>query len=391
MSLASRTWRPVVLLGLISLLTAISGEAARGVSGPFLKQLGAGAAAVGFVAGAGELLGYTLRLGAGFFADKPGGAWRLLFAGTVLGIAAVPLLAVAPGWQIAAALFLAERIGRALRTPARDVLLSSASERLGHGPGFGVHRLLDQTGAVIGPLALAALFSTRSGYRTAFALLFLPSLAGLLLIEWVRRSYPDLGSNPVPHGKPTRARLPGSFWVLCAAAGLLAAGTADFALISFHLARQGRATLAGVPLLYAAAMAVEGVAAVALGFVLPRIGPLALLITIAASVITAPLVFLAAIPPALGVIAWSAGMGGQYAVLRALVPARVAAHTRGAAFGWFNTSFGVGWFLGSAVMGLLYSRNLFALVWFAAGAQLSAAPLVFWLARNPPSLTSRPS
>jgi MFS family permease len=377
---AAEPWRPVLWLGLLSLLTAIAGEAARSVSGPFLKQLGASAIAVGVIAGAGELLGYTLRLGAGFLADRPGGAWRWLLAGTVLGISAAPLLAVAPGWQVAAALYLMERIGRAVRTPARDVLLSAASDRIGHGPGFGVHRLLDQTGAVIGPLAVAALFSARNGYRTAFAVLFLPSLAGVALLMWVRRRYPDLATPAGPPETLHSSRLPGSFWWLCATAGLLAAGTTDFALISYHLARQGRAGPAEIPVLYAAAMALEGVAATALGFVLHKLGALSLLITIAMSVAAAPLVFLANVPPLSGVAAWSIGMGGQYALLRALVPGRVPPHSRGAAFGWFNTVFGVCWFLGSAAMGVLYAHSLVGLVWFAIASQVATVPLVLRMA-----------
>ena len=369
-------WGPVVWLGVVSLLTAIAGEAARAVSGPFLKQLGATAAAVSLVAGAGELLGYTLRLGAGFLADPPGGAWRLLLAGTVLGISAVPLLAFTPGWQVAAGLYLMERVGRAVRTPARDVLLSSASEGIGHGPGFGVHRLLDQTGAVIGPLAVAALFSTITGYRTGFVLLFVPSLAGVVLLAWARKRYPELGRPPAVIEAITGSRLPGSFWFLCAIGGLLAAGTADFALISYHLARLGRAGPAGIPLLYAVAMALEGVTALALGFLLQKMGPLALLLTIGLSAIAAPLVFIATVAPILGIGVWSIGMGGQYALLRALVPGRVPVHARGAAFGWFNTVFGVCWFAGSAAMGVLYSHSLTALVWFAVGSQLAAAPIV---------------
>jgi Major Facilitator Superfamily len=377
-----KRWHPVVWLGLVSLLTAIAGEAARGVSGPFLKQLGASAAAVGVVAGAGELLGYTLRLGAGFLADRPGGAWRLLLAGTLLGISAVPLLAFAPGWQVAAGLYLIERIGRAVRTPARDVLLSAASEGMGHGPGFGVHRLLDQTGAVIGPLAVAALFSTRTGYRTALVVLFVPSLAGVMLLRWVRTRFPDLATSSPSIGELGPSPLPRSFWWLCAAAGLLAAGTADFALISYHLVRLGRAGPAEIPVLYAVAMSLEGIAALALGLALRRLGPIALLMTIGLSAIAAPLVFLADVPAVVGVAVWSVGMGGQYALLRALVPGSVAVHSRGAAFGWFNTVFGVCWFAGSAAMGVMYSRSLTALVWFAVGSQFAAVPIVIAMSRT---------
>lgn len=372
-------WNAVLLLGSVSLLTAIAGEAARGVSGPFLKQLGASAAVVGVVAGVGELLGYTLRLGAGTLADRQGGAWRLLMLGTILGISAVPLLALAPGWRVAALLYLVERAGRAIRTPARDVLLSAASEGVGHGPGFGVHRFLDQTGAVIGPLAVAALYSAANGYRRAFVILFVPSLAGIVLLLWIRKIHHDLGALPgsVEAGNGSS----GAFWVLCAIAGLLAAGTADFALISFHFVQQGRSGPAAIPLLYAAAMALEGIAALGLGFLLRRMGALSLLLTILLSSMAAVLVFIAGTPPLAGVAVWSLGMGGQYALLRALVPGLVPASRRGSAFGWFNTVFGICWFLGSTAMGLLYTHSLVSIVAFAVAAQSAAVPLVVLLWR----------
>ncbi len=364
----------VVRLGLISLLTAIAGEAARAAGGPLLASLGANAAAVGIVAGAGELLGYTLRLGVGFLADRPGGAWRLLFIGTAAGISAVALMSLAPGWQVLAALLVTERVGRALRTPARDVLLANASEVMGHGRGFGIHRLLDQTGAVLGPLLLGLLAAVGVAYRPAFALLVVPSLGAIALLLAFR------GTNAA-HIEPASdagGKLSRSFWILCAAGGLLAAGTADFALISFHFARTGIAGAAAIPMLYALAMALEGVAALALGFLLHRTGALALMLTIAASVLAAPLLFLSH-NPWLAVAAWSIGMGGQYALLRALVPGCVPSHMRGAAFGWFNTVFGMCWCAGSAAMGVLYSSSPAGVVWIAVTSQLAAVPVVLWL------------
>jgi MFS family permease len=166
---------------------------------------------------------------------------------------------------------------------------------------------------------------------------------------------------------------------LCACGGLLAAGTADFALISYHFARTRTAGPTAIPMLYAAAMAVEGVAALLLGFLLQRTGARALLLTIAISSAAAPMLFLGVVPPLWAVVAWSIGMGGQYALLRALVPAHVKPGARGAAFGWFNTVFGVFWFAGSATLGLMYGRSIGAMVFIAVVLQLAAIPLVLLL------------
>jgi hypothetical protein len=374
----------VVRLGLISLLTAIAGEAARSAGGPLLASLGANAALVGIVAGTGEFLGYTLRLGAGFFADRPGGAWRLLFSGTVLGVSAVGFMSIAPGWRSIAALLLMERVGRALRTPARDLMLAEASEGVGHGRGFGLHRLLDQAGAVLGPFGLGLLAAAGVGYQPSFAILVLPSLGAIYALLAIRGQH-SRHDDTLPDGKE---RLPGAFWIVCITGGLLAAGTADFALISFHYARTGVAGAAVIPLLYSLAMAVEGGAALGLGFLLHRSGPLALLFTIAMSVIAAPVVFLARGHAWWAVAAWSSGMGGQYAVLRALIPGYVPAAIRGSAFGWFNSVFGICWCAGSAAMGILYGRDPAAVVWLAAGAQVAAVPMVLWLHYRRPMMRS---
>jgi MFS family permease len=374
----------VVRLGLISLLSAIGGEAARSAGGPLLAAVGASAAVVGIIAGTGELLGYALRLGAGVFADRPGGAWRLLFAGTVLGISAVGFMSIAPGWRSIAALLLIERVGRALRTPARDVMLSEASESVGHGRGFGLHRLLDQAGAVLGPLGLGLLVAAGVGYQPSFAILVLPSLGAIYVLRALRRQH-SRHAGTSPGGKEG---LPPAFWIVCTAGGLLAAGTVDFALISFHYARTGVASAAVIPLVYSLAMAVEGVAALGLGFLLHRSGPIALLLTIAMSVIAAPVLFFARGHAWWAVAAWSSGMGGQYAVLRALIPGYVPAAIRGSAFGWFNTIFGICWCAGSAAMGILYARDPAAVVWLAVCAQVAAVPVVLWLHYRRPRMRS---
>jgi hypothetical protein len=146
----------VVLIGIVSLFSDLTYEGARSVTGPFLAILGASATAVGFVAGLGELIGYALRLVSGYFADKTQKYWTTVFLGYGLNLLAVPLLALAGHWEIAAILMVAERMGKAIRTPARDVMLSCASDSIGRGWGFGLHEALDQIGAICGPLVVSA-------------------------------------------------------------------------------------------------------------------------------------------------------------------------------------------------------------------------------------------
>ena len=142
----------VLAFGVVSLFADAAYEGMRGVSGPFLALLGASGAVVGIVAGGGELIGYLLRLGSGRLAGKSGAYWPLAITGYVVQMAAVPALALAGSWQMAAALIVLERAGKAIRNPATNFMLSRAGNKIGQGWAFGLHEAMDQTGACAGPL-----------------------------------------------------------------------------------------------------------------------------------------------------------------------------------------------------------------------------------------------
>src|SRR5205814_2933835 len=137
----------------------------RSIIGPYLAFLGAGALAVGVITGFGELLGYALRLVSGRLADRTRQFWPITIAGYVVQMASVPLLALAGNWPVAALLIILERVGKATRNPPRDVMLSHAAREMGYGWGFGVHEALDQFGALLGPLAVAAVLALGGEYR----------------------------------------------------------------------------------------------------------------------------------------------------------------------------------------------------------------------------------
>ena len=178
--------RFVVLVGVVNLFADMTYEGARSVTGPFLHSLGATALVVGLVAGFGELIGYALRLVSGYVADRTARYWAVTLAGHAINMLAVPLLALAHRWEMAAALMIAERVGKAIRTPARDAMLSHATKEAGHGWGFGLHEAMDQAGAMIGPLVVAAALAAGWGYRTGFGLLLVPALLalGVLIAAW---------------------------------------------------------------------------------------------------------------------------------------------------------------------------------------------------------------
>jgi MFS family permease len=372
-------WRFIILLGVISLFSDITYEGARSISGPFLGELKASALVVGVVAGLGEFLGYTLRLASGYLTDRLGRYWPIVFAGYSLNLLAVPLLALAGSWEIAAVLLVAERMGKAIRTPARDAMLSHAAGAVGRGWGFGFHEAMDQVGAVTGPLIVAAVLYFQGGYRQGFAVLLLPAVLALVVITLAARLYPHPQHLEVnaPALNPTGFTRP--YWLYIMAVGLLGAGYADFPLIAYHFGKTALASPGWIPLFYAIAMAVDGVAALILGRLFDRLGLPVIVVTAVLSALFAPLVFLGGFKLALlGIVLWGIGMGSLESIIKAALAEMVPRDRRATGFGLFNAGFGLFWFLGSALMGFLYDFSLGALVAFSVTAQLLAIP--FFLA-----------
>ena len=370
--------RFIVCLGVVSLFADMTYEGAHSIIGPFLKDLGASAAQVGLIAGLGEMLAASLRFFSGRFADRTHAYWTITICGYALNLIVVPALAFAGNWQVAALLVVAERTGKALRGPARDVLLSEATNVVGHGWGFGLHAAFDQAGAVLGPILMAMAVARSNQFGPAFLGLAIPAVLALTALLTARAAYPARGGVPSP-SKDTQ-RLPHVFWIYVAAAGLLACGFVDFPLLGYHFQKTGLAKPAMIPLLYSGAMAVNGITALIFGRLFDRFGIAVLACGILVSLLALPLGFLGGQTAAIaGVACWAAGLGAQDATLRAGIAQVVSMNKRGSAFGAFNGIYGVAWFLGSVVMGLLYDHSLMALVVFGVVAQLAAAVFFFRL------------
>jgi len=370
--------RFILLLGLVSLFGDITYEGARSITGPFLALLGASATVVGVVAGLGELIGYSLRLFTGFVTEKTGRYWLIALCGYIINFVSIPLLSIAGSWPAAASLMIAERFGKAVRTPARDSMLSHATTQVGTGWGFGIHEAMDSTGSLIGPLIIAGILFWHTGaYRTGFGILFIPALLALGMLLTARIIYPNPREFEKVSTKPRPDHLTSVFWLYLAATALIAAGFADFALIAYHFKKLALVADAVIPLMYALAMGVNGIAALALGRIYDRIGINTLLITTLLSTLFAPLVFLGSVQLAvLGMVVWGIGMAAQQSVLRAAICEITACDKRGSAYGIFNAGYGIAWFLGSALMGVLYDHSIMALVIFSVLIQLAAIPVL---------------
>ncbi len=324
-----RAVRLVLLFGLVSLLADMTYEGARSVTGPYLALLGASATVVGVVAGMGELVGYGLRVVSGTISDRTKRYWAVTIVGYVVNLLAVPLLALAGSWKMAAGLMVCERIGKAIRAPARDAMLSHATHQTGHGWGFGLHEAMDQIGAVVGPLVVAAVLYRGGGYRAAFALLVVPALMALAALAAARALYPRPRDLEIRTPELEPKRFPRVFWLYLLAVALLAAGYADFPLLAYHFERAAVVPDGVIPLFYALAMGVDAVAAMVFGYLFDRAGVPVLIFSSLVSAFTAPLVFLGGPFPALvGVACWGIGMGAQESIMRAAVARMVGPDRR---------------------------------------------------------------
>lgn len=374
---ASTATKFVVLLGVVSLFSDLTYEGARSITGPFLATLGASGTVVGIVAGLGELIGYALRLVSGYLVDKTQRYWTVVFVGYGLNLLVVPLLALAGHWEVAAVLIVAERMGKAIRTPARDVMLSCASSSIGRGWGFGLHEALDQVGAILGPLVVAAVFYSRGSYESSFALLLIPALIALSVLFTAYRLYPRphaLDSAAVPL---TTKDFPRSFWLYVVAIGCVAAAYVDFPLVAYHFKKEASIPEHWIPLWYAVAMGVDAIAALIFGRMFDRMGFPVLAISITLSSFFAPLVFSGSLGLSLlGMALWGVGMGAQESIVRAAIAEIVPTNRLGFAFGLFNTVYGAAWFAGSAILGVLYDVSVLTLVVVSTMAQLAAVPVI---------------
>lgn len=372
-----RALKFVVLLGVVSLFADVTYEGARSITGPFLAILGASGAVVGFVAGFGELVGYGLRLASGYLADRTGRYWGITLFGYCLNLLAVPAIALAGRWEVAALLMIAERTGKALRNPPRDVMLSHATSSIGRGWGFGLHEALDQVGAVLGPLIAALVLSMHGSYRQAFALLGVAAVLALSTLVVARITYPNPSDLDTEKRAASGPGLGRAFWLYLVAAGLVAAGYADFPLIAFRLQKDAVASVTWVPVLYAIAMGVDALAALVFGRLFDKFGLRVLATVVLISAAFAPLVFFGGFALVLaGMICWGIGMGAQESIMRAAIADFVPAARRGTAYGIFNAGYGFSWFLGSALTGLLFDVSVGWLVAFSVAVQLAAVPIL---------------
>ena len=391
--------RLILLFGLISLLGDIIYEGARGVNGPYLKTLGASAAIVGLVAGIGELLGYLIRLASGYFSDKTRAHWFFTIFGYSF-LMVIPMLALTGIWQFAAIFMVLERIGKGIRSPAKDTILSQATKQVGTGFGFALVEFMDQIGATVGPLIFTFFFisigpgeRSVSDYQHGYSLMWFPFVVLMMVLFtafFMVKNPEELEKDVVK--KPQPDRITRTFWIYCIFTFVTTLGFLNFAIIGYHLKANNIATDSQIPLFYAMAMAVDAVIGLVIGRWYDRLKikfhneHAGLLLLIILTILTAPLPILTLSYHigfiVTGVVLWGVVMGAHETIMKAGIADITSIRKRGTGYGIFNMLYGVAIFLGSAAAGFLYDYSINLLIVMMIVVELLAIPVFFIMRRK---------
>ena len=386
----------IIFFGIVSLFSDMTHEGASSIRGAYFTILGASAGAIGFVSGLGELIGYSMRYVFGRIADKRKNYWFMTIFGYVIDVLAVPALALVGenGWIAAAILLIIQRMGKAIKKPAKDTIMSFAASQEGVGKSFGIQEMLDQIGAFLGPvlLYLVMLFKTTGTtfeiYSTCFAVLAIPGAITIIMLLVTRKKFPN-PENFEPEAKEfVPFEMKKSFKYYIVGISLFAFGFIDYSLVIMHISRNFTSIAGGlaetssiinsgtIPLLYAGAMLVDAVAALIFGYMYDKKGVKVLVLSTIISAPFSAFVFMGkSVPMVLvGVVLWGIGMGAQESILKAAVTTMVPKSSRATGYGIFECSFGIFWFLGSWLLGVLYDVSVPVMVVVSVAAQLLAIP-----------------
>lgn len=385
-----KAYSAIFMLGLVSLFGDVVYEGSRGIIPDYLKYLGASAFIVGAVMGLGELISYVSRLAGGVIADRSRSYWPLVFLGYGL-IIALPVLSISElwgGWVLAAALIILERLGKGLRTPARDTIISFASKALGRGKAFGIHELLDQIGAVLGPLALAAIMAITFSYQLAFAALLVPYLLLMIILFFAYNSLKVYGEPPPRPKESGKGVLGRSTMLYIAAVTLNTIGLFPASLILYQASKLTELGVLGawfVPVLYAGIQLVDAPLALLTGIIYDKIGLTMLFVPFIATILIAPLAFQGDLfSILLAAIIFGFVLGTKESVYRAAVADLSPAHVRATAYGILNTAVGVGALLAGAIYGYLIdvSAPIFLVSAIALLTQIAAVIILISLIKS---------
>ncbi|MCX8185062.1 MAG: MFS transporter [Sulfolobales archaeon] len=359
-----------LILGLVSLTADVAYEGARSISGPLLENLEAVPIAAAVV-GSGEFVSYVARFLGGYICTVFRSSvvlWATVVFGYLVNLVVIPLLAFVGRWELAVTLYIIERVGKGLRAPSRDTILAEVTSSIGRGKGFGIHEVMDQVGAFLGPLAVSLAIST-GGYRLAFLSLSLPAALSVTLVVTAAALYPRVESTNRSLPEPPRFRgLPKHFWIYTLSMSSLLAGYIHWTIASMYMASEIQVSASEIALAYSIAMAIDAIVALPAGVAYDRYGLKSL-------VIAPPVAFLAITvlvssessltPYTVGTL-WGIVMGLYETNMRAAVADFVEPQRRSLAYGTFGLLTGLSWSIGGFAISTIASNKLLLLIYVLA-------------------------
>jgi MFS family permease len=371
-------FRFILMVGIVNLFADLTYEGGASINGQFLANIGASAATISIIAGLGEFFGYSMRSVSGYLSDKIGKPWLIAMIGYSVNLLAVPAMFFAHTWKLAALLIIAERVGRAIRKPTVEAMLSYTTSRYGRGWVYALNTTLDETGATLGPLLMTFALFTKTDYRFGYSILLIPAILALIALSVARMKFP----NPADFenfNKPTTlksTKFAKSYWFFMLAGAFFAAGLMSYEFIAFHLLKTQAIEVKWIPALLALSTGLGVLANLFLGRYYDKVGIKIVLIAVFLSSLFSPLVFFGGFLAVLvAMLSWGIGYATQDTLLKAVVAGLLPEGRRSFAFGLFYTGYGGGWLIGSVITGLLYDHSRLALVLFVTLTQLISLPI----------------
>ena len=387
MEFSSRRFLKVfIALSLLSLFADIVYEGARSISGAYLNILAAPAIAAGILS-LGELMSYVMRLVGGVVAQKAASGrtyWAIIFLGYASTLV-VPLLALAGSWELALTLFFLERLGKGIRAPPRDVIIAEVTEGIGRGKGFGLHELLDQVGAITGPLIVSLVIALRGypeGYRAAFWMMWIPWILSMSMLMLAARLYPEPRAIAAAKEKTpgsSKTTLNRRFWIFLAGSILTMLGFLHWGVISYYAqdsVKIGLLSAEEIALLYLVAMAVDAAIALPIGALYDRLGVKLIIVAPISAALIAPSLFTTPGRPGfyISAVFWGFTMGIIETIMRAAIADIVPAEARSMAYGIYSFGIGLGWAASGMLLAYLYQvEAIMGIIAFCAIMEAAAA------------------
>jgi len=379
--LRRKAYVAIMLMGVVSMLGDIVYESGRGIAPDYLYFLGASAFLVGLTSGVGELVGYGMRLISGPLADRSHAYWLFIFLGYGL-ILAIPLMGLTNSIWLVAALVIVERLGKALRSPSRDAVVSVVSKGMGSGKAFGLHEFIDQIGAVAGPAFLGFMMIwTVNNFSISLQSLFPFYILMMIVLYLTYRRIRGTVEEIRRQSTATNEKLSKGFWMYSGAVLMNTVGLMPIALILYNGAKilESGGQLWLVPFLYVVVQLVDAPMALVSGYIYDKVGIKFLAVPFALSILPLAFQSLAGLPGViLACVSYGLVLGMQESTYRAAVTDIVPLGRRGSAYGFFNVMLGAGTFISGVTFGYMLDASVSSLLMlgFVIVAQIIAVALL---------------